>query len=126
MTAVGYASERDRDWLERRLDRLERLARLLDAEFRVPGTRIRFGLDGLMGLVPGIGDAAGLVLSAYIVLEGWRLAMPANMVARMIANIVVDAALGSVPVAGDLFDFAFKANLRNLQLMRRHVRGLAR
>jgi Domain of unknown function (DUF4112) len=125
MSAVGYADARSRIRVEQRVRRLARLARLLDAEYGIPGTRIRFGIDGLLGLAPGIGDAAGLVLSAYIVIEGWRLAMPGSMIARMIANIAIDAVLGAIPVAGDLFDIAFKANLRNLALVQRHVRRSA-
>ncbi len=102
------------------LRRLERIARLLDSEFRLPGTRFRFGLDGLIGLVPGIGDAAGFAISSYIVLEAWRLGAPAPILMRMIANLVVDGAVGSIPVAGDLFDLAWKANKRNLNLLLRH------
>ena len=106
----------------RALQRLERLARLLDSEFRVPGTRFRFGLDGLVGLLPGVGDAAGLAISSYIVLEAWRLGAPAHILVRMIANLVVDSAVGSVPIAGDLFDMAWKANSRNMNLLLGHVR----
>jgi hypothetical protein len=108
---------------ERTLRRLERLARLLDSQFRIPGTGIRFGLDGLIGLAPGVGDAIGLALSAYIVMEAWRLGLPAPIITRMIANLAVDTAVGSVPVVGDLFDIAWKANRRNMDLIRRHVRG---
>ena len=106
----------------RAVQRLERLAKLLDSEFRVPGTRFRFGVDGLVGLLPGIGDAAGLAISSYIVMEAWRLGAPAPIVMRMIANLVVDTAVGSVPIAGDLFDMAWKANKRNVNLLLGHVR----
>jgi hypothetical protein len=106
----------------RTVQRLERLAKLLDSEFRVPGTRFRFGLDGLMGLVPGVGDAAGLAISSYIVLEAWRLGAPPPILMRMIANLVLDSAVGAVPIAGDLFDMAWKANKRNMNLLMRHVR----
>src|SRR6185295_404160 len=105
------------------LRRLERLARLLDSEFRVPGTRFRFGVDGLIGLAPGVGDAIGLALSAYIVMEAWRLGVPPHFLVRMIANIVVESAVGAVPIAGDLFDFVWKANRRNVDLLLRHGRG---
>lgn len=106
----------------RAVQRLERLAKLLDSEFRVPGTRFRFGVDGLIGLLPGVGDAAGLAISSYIVVEAWRLGAPAPIVMRMIANLVVDSAVGAVPIAGDLFDMAWKANKRNVNLLLGHVR----
>ncbi|HEX6102400.1 MAG TPA: DUF4112 domain-containing protein [Alphaproteobacteria bacterium] len=106
----------------RAVQRLERLARLLDSEFRVPGTRFRFGLDGLVGFIPGIGDAAGLAISSYIVLEAWRLGAPPPILLRMVANLVVDGAVGAVPIAGDLFDMAWKANKRNMNLLLGHVR----
>ncbi len=108
---------------DRTLRRLERLARLLDSEFRVPATKMRFGLDGLIGLAPGIGDAAGLALSSYIILEAWRIGAPAPILLRMIANVVVDGAVGSVPIAGDLFDVVWKANRRNMELLLGHARG---
>jgi hypothetical protein len=107
---------------DRAVQRLERLAKLLDSEFRVPGTGFRFGVDGLIGFVPGIGDAAGLAISSYIVLEAWRLGAPNSILLRMIANLVVDGAVGSVPIAGDLFDMAWKANKRNMNLLLGHVR----
>ena len=106
----------------RAVQRLERLARLLDSEFRLPGTRFRFGLDGLVGFIPGIGDAAGLAISSYIVLEAWRLGAPPPILMRMIGNLVVDGAVGAVPIAGDLFDMAWKANKRNMNLLLGHVR----
>jgi Domain of unknown function (DUF4112) len=108
----------------RTLRRLERLARLLDSEFRILGTGIRFGLDGVIGLAPGIGDAVGFALSSYIVMEAWRMGTPPQILLRMIANIVVDSAVGAVPIAGDLFDFVWKANRRNIDLLLRHGRGI--
>lgn len=90
----------------------------MDARFRLPGTGWRFGLDGLVGLVPGIGDAATTLISLYIVAEAWRLGVRKRTLARMIGNIVLDSMIGTVPVAGDLFDFIWKANIRNLRLVR--------
>jgi hypothetical protein len=107
----------------RTLRRLERLARLLDSAFAIPGTRFRFGLDGVIGLAPGVGDAVGIALSSYIVVEAWRMGVPPQILMRMIANIVVDGAIGAVPIAGDLFDFVWKANRRNIDLLLRHSRG---
>lgn len=100
--------------------RTRRLARLLDSEFRVPGTRWRFGLDGLLGLVPGVGDAAGLALSSYVIVQAVGLGARGATVVRMVANVAVDAAFGVVPVLGWAFDFWFKANNRNLRLLERH------
>lgn len=99
------------------LERLERLVRLLDERFSIAG--YRFGLDGLLGLIPGIGDSATALASAYVVLEAGRLGAPRSVQARMAANILIDYLVGLVPVFGDLFDFAFKANRRNLDLLRR-------
>jgi hypothetical protein len=121
--STDFAASARIDSPERVLRRLERLARLLDSQFRIPGLGIRFGLDSIIGLAPGIGDAVGLALSGYIVMEAWRLGLPSAIIMRMIANLAVDTAVGSVPVVGDLFDVAWKANRRNLQHIRRHVRG---
>jgi Domain of unknown function (DUF4112) len=103
------------------LQRIERLAYWLDERYRLPGTRFRFGLDGIIGLVPGIGDAATSALSGYIVYEAWRLGAPHRVLARMLANLGFDALVGLVPVVGDLLDVGYKANRRNLRLLRRHL-----
>ena len=103
------------------IERLERLAFWLDERFRIPGTNWRIGLDGLLGLVPGIGDSATALLSLYLVLEAKRLGVPNGVILRMLANVGLDAAVGSVPLLGDLFDVAFKANRRNMRLLRRHL-----
>ena len=101
--------------------RLRRLAHLLDDRFSIPGTRYRIGLDGLIGLVPGIGDAVTTVLALYIVLEARRLGVPVTKLGRMGLNVGVDAVLGAVPLLGDLFDVAWKANRRNLVLLLEHL-----
>jgi hypothetical protein len=105
----------------RSIERLRQLAHLLDDRFRVPGTRYRIGLDGLIGLVPGLGDAVTTLLSLYIVLEARRLGVPLTKLCRMGLNVGVDTVLGAVPVLGDLFDVAFKANRRNLALLLDHL-----
>jgi hypothetical protein len=87
----------------------------------VPGTNFRFGLDTIIGLVPGVGDLVGGALSAYIILEAARLGVPRALLVRMGYNVLVDVAVGTVPVLGDLFDAGYKANLRNLALVRSHV-----
>lgn len=105
--------------IEQERRRLRALAWLMDARFVIPGIGVRVGLDGLIGLVPGIGDAATLLVSAYIIYRGHCLGVPPRLIGRMIINVGVDAVLGSVPVVGDLFDIAFKANLYNVDLLDR-------
>ena len=101
----------------RRMARLRRVGWLLDNSLPIPGTRIRLGIDQIIGLVPGIGDLVGGVLSLYIILEAWRLGVPRGLLARMGWNVAVDTLVGEIPVLGDLFDIGFKANLRNLALL---------
>lgn len=105
---------------DRRLDRLRKLAWLLDNQFRVPGTNFRFGLDALIGLVPGLGDIAGSVASAAFIFEAARLGVPKTVIARMLANVGIETVVGAIPALGDLFDAAFKANAKNLRLLERH------
>lgn len=104
-----------------RLDRLRSLTTLLDDGLRIPGTRFRFGLDPILGLAPGVGDAAGLTLGALLLVEAVRLGVSRATLLRMAAHVAVDAALGAVPLLGDLFDAAWKANRRNLTLLERHA-----
>ncbi len=106
---------------ETELARLERVARVLDASVRVPGTPLSVGLDSLIGLVPLIGDLATTFVSLWIVYRGWRLGARRATVARMLGNVGLDFLIGSVPLAGDLFDVAWKANLRNVRLLRREL-----
>jgi hypothetical protein len=104
-----------------RFDRMRAAARLLDSQFRIPGTGIRFGLDAIIGLIPGAGDFAGAVASAWFIYEAARLGTPAPVLGRMMANVGIEALIGAVPILGDLFDVAFKANNRNLRLLERHA-----
>jgi hypothetical protein len=99
---------------------MERLAKLMDAQFRIPGTDFRFGLDGLLGLIPGAGDLSTFAVSGYMVLILAKNGASGFVLARMILNILIDATIGSIPLIGDLFDFAFKANTRNMRLMKEH------
>lgn len=115
--AVGMAAGSD----ERQLAALRRWAVLLDSAYRVPGTSIRFGLDALLGLVPGFGDLASPIYTALILLEGVRRRVPAVVQLRMVINAALDMGIGLVPVLGDLADVAWKANLRNLALLERHT-----
>lgn len=101
--------------------RVQRLARLFDEAFVVPGTRIRLGLDALLGLIPGIGDVAGLLLSGLILVEALRLGVPSGLWRRMLGIAVADALLGLVPLLGDVADVAFRANRRNAALLLEHL-----
>ena len=108
-----------------RWERVRRLANLLDSAFRVPGTSWRFGVDGLVGLVPGIGDAAGLLASAVVVGQGVLLGARGWTLTGMLLLVSADALLGAVPIVGAVFDFAFKANRRALALLEEHARDPA-
>ncbi|MCO6441280.1 MAG: DUF4112 domain-containing protein [Nitrococcus mobilis] len=103
----------------KRFRRLQRLARLLDSEFQLPGTRWRFGLDPLIGLVPGLGDAASAIVSLWLIAEAGRLGAPSASLLKMLLNVLVDSAAGSIPILGDAFDAGYKANLRNVALLER-------
>lgn len=103
------------------IELLRRWAVLLDSYFRVPGTRIRFGLDALIGLVPGLGDLSAPAFAAVMLITAWRMKVPAIVQARMVVNAAIDMVLGLVPFLGDLVDIAWKANLRNLALLERHA-----
>lgn len=93
----------------------------MDQRFVLPGTRFRFGMDGLIGLIPGFGDLLGMVIGSIVFFEAVRLRAPLRVLAHMLFNLWIDGVLGSVPVLGDAFDFVFKANRRNLKLLERHL-----
>jgi len=98
-------------------EHLDYIAALLDDRFRIPGTQIRFGLDALIGWVPGIGDAMAAIASFFIVFAAWRRGVQAVTLVRMIANVVVETTLGAIPVAGDIFHVFWKSNRRNYRLL---------
>lgn len=104
---------------EQRLARLEAIAKLLDVAFVVPGTKIRYGIDGLIGLVPVIGDIITTAFSLWLVREARALGAPWHITARMFSNVAVDGVIGLVPVAGDAFDVMFRANMRNVRMLKR-------
>jgi hypothetical protein len=95
---------------------------LLDSQFRVPGTGVRFGLDAIVGLVPGLGDISTPVFAVILLLQAVRMRLPIVVQARMVLNAALDMLLGLVPILGDIADVGFKANLRNLSLLERHAR----
>jgi hypothetical protein len=103
-----------------RLADVEALARWLDYAFVLPGG-FRFGFDGIIGLIPGVGDLLDALISLYIVYRAFQLGLPKVTIARMVLNIGIDGVIGAVPLLGDVFDFVFKANLRNYELMRDHM-----
>ena len=104
---------------EQRMARLDALAQLLDVAFIVPGTNIRYGLDGLIGLIPVIGDLITTAISLWLVREARALGAPWHVTARMLGNVALDGVVGMVPLAGDAFDVMFRANIRNMRLLRR-------
>ena len=117
-STIPFADHAD---IQTRLKRLRRMAWLIDGAFRLPGTRFRFGLNSVIGLLPIGGDAVLGALSLYIVYEAAQLGVPRPQIARMIGNIGLEVLGGSVPILGDVFDMALKANLRNLAIIERHV-----
>ena len=108
-----------------RLGEIENLAKVMDAHFRLPGTRIRFGFDAIVGLIPGFGDTLGAAVSSYIIYHAWRLGMPFDKLVRMAGNVMIDLVVGAVPIFGDILDAGWKANQRNARLVREHLEARA-
>jgi hypothetical protein len=106
------------------LQRLDFLASVLDSAILIPGTNIRFGADAVIGLVPGIGDAITTALSAWIVYEAHRHGVPRHVLVRMIGNVAIDGLVGAVPLVGDVFDVMWRANRRNMRLLRQHLEAM--
>jgi hypothetical protein len=113
--ASGFVRPRSR---QERIARLDALASLLDSALVIPGINVRFGLDAIVGFIPGIGDAITAVLSLFIVHEAHQLGAPFHLIVRMLANIALDGVVGSVPVVGDAFDVLWRSNRRNVRLLR--------
>lgn len=106
---------------EQRLERLRSLADWMDAKFTLPGTDFKFGLDPVLGLVPGIGDTVAFLISCYIVMEAEKMGVSTTTRYRMMGNIFLDLFIGSIPLLGDLFDAGFKANRKNIALLHEHL-----
>lgn len=104
------------------LQRLHQISRLLDKVIAVPGTPIAVGLDPLIGFIPIGGDVLGLLLSSYIISEASRLGVPKGILGRMLLNVIIDSLVGSIPILGDLFDFAWTANEYNLRLLEDYLK----
>lgn len=120
-TPGAPAASGEDDRLERDRRKVRRLSTLLDSQFRVPGTGIRFGVDAILGLIPGVGDAVGIVASGAVIVQAVDLGARGATLARMLLNAVLDGVFGTVPVVGTVFDVAYKANDRNVRLLERHV-----
>jgi len=100
---------------------VRRWARLLDSQFRIPGTRLTFGLDPIIGLVPGVGELVGPVFGLVVMVHAWKMGVPKVIMARMLVNAGIDAIAGIVPLVGDVVDLFWKANLANVRLLERHA-----
>jgi hypothetical protein len=118
-TATGITT--DFSARETVLRRIRRLSILLDSSITIPGTKFKIGLDPLIGLLPGAGDLVTTGLACYIVIEAHRLGAPASILLRMIGNVAIDALVGAIPVLGDIFDFAWKCNVRNMRLLEKFL-----
>jgi hypothetical protein len=101
--------------------RIDTLAKVLDSAIRIPGTNVAMGLDAVLGLIPVVGDAVSAAISGYIMWEARRLGAPRWLIARMAMNTTLDTVVGSIPVFGDLFDVAYKSNLKNVALLKKHA-----
>ncbi len=104
-----------------RNENLDMLAHLLDDCFRIPGTSIRFGVDGIVGLIPGLGDVLAGLASSLLVIAAWARGVPYVTLARMVVNLGIDVLIGSIPILGDAFDIGWKANRRNYALITKHL-----
>jgi hypothetical protein len=105
-----------------KVDRLRRLSHLLDKAIPIPGTKFRFGLDPIIGLIPGGGDTVTGALSAYIVVEAARMGIPREILLQMVGNILLDSSAGLIPVLGDVFDLGWKSNVKNIALLEKHLK----
>jgi hypothetical protein len=119
MTSVSYRLSAG--GTEESVARIEALARLMDGAFVLPGTNIRLGLDSIIGLVPVAGDVISGLVSSYLIWEARQLGAPQWLIARMVANTLLDTTIGAIPVVGDAFDIMFRANMKNMALLRRHM-----
>ena len=106
------------------LRRIRKIAKLLDSAIGIPGTKFRIGLDPVLGLIPGGGDLVTALISAYMIYLATSFGLEKSEISKMIKNIALETFVGFIPVAGDIFDFYFKANLRNLDILERHLEGI--
>ncbi len=102
---------------------LENIADLMDNRFSIPGTGIRFGLDSLLGLVPGVGDTATILVTLYLTTLARKHKLPKRLIAQMYRNAAIDWGIGLVPLAGDIFDIGWKANVKNVDILKAHIKS---
>jgi len=121
MTDIAIIKPLERSITKREIEKLDRFADALDNQFRIPGTNIRFGFDTLAGLIPGVGDTISIGSAAYLIHKGWTHGARKRTLSRMVGNAGIDFFLGSVPVVGDIFDLFYKANRRNVDLLRKEL-----
>jgi Domain of unknown function (DUF4112) len=100
--------------------RIKRIARVMDVAWRIPGTKIRFGADSIIGLVPGAGDLVTMGVSLYVLAEAHRMGAPKSLLLKMAGNIAIDSGIGAIPLVGDVFDMFFKSNTKNAKLLLEH------
>lgn len=103
------------------LNRIRKFSRLMDTAYGIPGTKFRFGLDPIIGLIPGLGDLISTIVSAYIIYLAMQFNLPKDMLAKMIFNVGLESVVGTVPFIGDIFDAFYKSNIRNLEILEQHV-----
>lgn len=108
---------------DRRLKWVEKLSYLLDEQFRLPGTNFRFGLDPILNLIPFAGDMSGMLISAALVLTMAKNGASSRVVTLMLINVVLDATIGAIPLLGQVFDFFYKSNKRNIRLLQQHYQA---
>lgn len=106
---------------EKELQDLDRLAQLMDSRFYIPGTPIRFGVDSILGLIPGVGDTVTVLTTLYLTSKARKYKLPRHIIAQMYVNAFIDWSIGLVPLAGDIFDIGWKANLKNVALLKKHA-----
>ncbi len=110
--------------IETKVRAVESLARLMDSQFPLPGTKLNIGLDAIIGLIPGIGDTISLSIAGYIIMQSARLGVGSRIIIQMIINIFIDWLIGLIPIIGDFFDIGWKGNLKNAALLREHINML--
>jgi hypothetical protein len=111
----------EHEGVESAMARITTVAKLMDSLFAIPGTRIRLGVDSLLGLVPVVGDIFSQIVAGYLIWEARQLGVPNLTLWSMVCNTMIDSVVGAVPIAGDVFDVAFRANMKNLRLLQRHL-----
>ncbi|MBD2138830.1 DUF4112 domain-containing protein [Anabaena sp. FACHB-1237] len=116
------SSQTPRDGYAPRLKRLQKLSTILDEMILIPGTKAGIGLDSLVGLLPVGGDILGLIFSSYIIMEASQMGVSKVILRKMIINVIIDFLVGTLPILGDFFDFAWKANIYNLELLEEHLK----